>query len=354
MIPVMRPKLPQADDVLPYLRRMDDSRIYSNRGPLVSQLEDRIADKFKINPQQVVLTANATLAIQGAISISNIEKVRIPAFTFPATLHAALAATPKKTLFLEDIDPETWMLKQNKNVSDFLDIFVIPFGKNLDIKNFDLEKHLVIDAAASIGTKDLDLSAIGKNWVIIFSLHATKAFGIGEGGIAIFGSSENSECFRSWINFGFRGVRLSQISATNAKMSEISACYGLAIFDRWQTEWDEWEKINKYSCEISQKLNIDTGFDWRKGISPYWIVNFRSEELVKVAESVFLSNQIETRRWWGGGIHKMPAFKSLSSGEYKSTEKIASETLGLPCFRDLSNENIETIGQILEDILKAK
>jgi hypothetical protein len=45
-IPVLRPLLPQADRLLPYLRRIDASRIYTNWGPLASELECRLSGQF--------------------------------------------------------------------------------------------------------------------------------------------------------------------------------------------------------------------------------------------------------------------------------------------------------------------
>jgi hypothetical protein len=40
-IPVMRPKLPSAERLAPYLRQIDEARFYSNFGPLVQRLEAR-------------------------------------------------------------------------------------------------------------------------------------------------------------------------------------------------------------------------------------------------------------------------------------------------------------------------
>jgi hypothetical protein len=44
MIKVLQPSMPTADDLLPYLREMDASRVYVNQGPLVRRLEAKIGD----------------------------------------------------------------------------------------------------------------------------------------------------------------------------------------------------------------------------------------------------------------------------------------------------------------------
>ena len=45
-VPVARPRLPTADEIAPYLQRIDESRWYSNNGPLVQEFEERLASHF--------------------------------------------------------------------------------------------------------------------------------------------------------------------------------------------------------------------------------------------------------------------------------------------------------------------
>ena len=59
-IPIMRPKLPSAECLAPYLRRIDSTRIYSNFGPLACTLEERFADHFALPGGTVTTVANAT------------------------------------------------------------------------------------------------------------------------------------------------------------------------------------------------------------------------------------------------------------------------------------------------------
>jgi len=59
-IPVLRPKLPAAENLLPYLQRIDQSRIYSNQGPLSCELQQRLARMLDLPPAGVVLTSSGT------------------------------------------------------------------------------------------------------------------------------------------------------------------------------------------------------------------------------------------------------------------------------------------------------
>src|SRR6267142_5468646 len=62
-IPVMRPKLPVADRLVGYLRRIDAVRLYSNFGPLTCLLEDRLGEHYGLGTGTVTTVANATLGL---------------------------------------------------------------------------------------------------------------------------------------------------------------------------------------------------------------------------------------------------------------------------------------------------
>src|SRR6266581_7485541 len=105
-IPVARPSLVPAETVMPYLREIDSSRIYSNFGPLGRRFEERLSDHFGIGSGGVVPVANATLGLMAAL----IEVRRpgrnlcvMPAWTFCASAHAAVAAGLQP--FFVDVSP---------------------------------------------------------------------------------------------------------------------------------------------------------------------------------------------------------------------------------------------------------
>ena len=59
---VARPRLPPAEAIFPYLQRIDEARWYSNFGPLLTELEDRLAARFAAGTR-VITVANATQAL---------------------------------------------------------------------------------------------------------------------------------------------------------------------------------------------------------------------------------------------------------------------------------------------------
>src|SRR3954463_1763203 len=94
-IPIMRPKLPAAARVAPYLNKIDSSRIYSNFGPLVLSLEDRLAAHFGLKVEMISTVANATQGLTLALTTLRARPGTLcvmPAWTFVASAHAAISA----------------------------------------------------------------------------------------------------------------------------------------------------------------------------------------------------------------------------------------------------------------------
>ena len=80
-------------------------------------------------------------------------------------------------------------------------------------------------------------------------------------------------------------------------------------------------------------------------VSSTCIAVFESELHRDRAESKLAELGIETRRWWGDGLHRMPFFSGFRSTQsLQNTEEVASTTLGIPFYRDLEPEAIERIG----------
>ena len=66
-VPVFRPQLPRCRDLLTYLRRIDATRIYSNHGPLLRELERRLSSCLGMPSGGVKCASSGTNALIGAI-----------------------------------------------------------------------------------------------------------------------------------------------------------------------------------------------------------------------------------------------------------------------------------------------
>src|SRR3954453_6701652 len=98
-IPVLVPSLPSADELLPFLKRIDSSHIYSNYGPLWQEFRDSLTAYIALRSGQknvyVSFTSSGTTALELALRAKAVRQAPyclLPAYTFIATAHAVVNA----------------------------------------------------------------------------------------------------------------------------------------------------------------------------------------------------------------------------------------------------------------------
>ena len=351
IIPVAKPLLPTFDKVKSILQAIDNNRKYSNFGPVHNQLVVKYADYFNVDESQIVLASNATMALIGLLEISHIKNWILPNFTFAATGLAALAS--RKKLFLSDVCPDSFKIKNNFfpiefNPDSFGILPVAPFGGDFDFTEFEEFDHVIIDAAASIGSQKLLKEKIRYGWSIVFSLHATKIFPAPEGAVVVCGNSGKAKEFRKWTSFGFDSNRSSVQLGTNAKLSEVHSAYALASLINREIEYAEWNsKLNIAKNSVKKQNQF---IDFGSGIRPYWICKSPCAEDKIELEMRLNRHKVGFRNWWERPLSSMPAFQDQDNvvvvSDYNA--RVLSSTLtGLPMFRDLSDEQIRFIADIL-------
>jgi dTDP-4-amino-4,6-dideoxygalactose transaminase len=358
-IAVARPRLPAADAVLPYLRRLDEARWYSNFGPLLTELEKRLAGRFA-SEAHVVTVANATQALTLALEAMDLAPggyVVLPAWTFVATAHAVLQAG--LTPWFVDVDPATWMLDPTEVEDLALSLSseiaaVIPvcaFGAMPDIGRWLAFREatgvpVLLDAAAAFDTlTDARLPAV-------VSLHATKVLGLGEGGFLVGDDAAFAHKVRLKTTFGFWGSRDSQVAATNAKLSEYAAAVGLAALDAWpgdRLRWMRTAQMLQIALIGRPEVRFQPGWgrDW---ITSVCTVGLPRGAAAGVARSL-REDGVDTRQWWGGGCHTSTAFADCRREALPSTEMLAASTLGLPFSIDMGADEIARIAAALDRAL---
>jgi dTDP-4-amino-4,6-dideoxygalactose transaminase len=362
MIPVLRTKLPTASKLYPYLEKIDDSKIYSNYGPMVENLTCRIAEYLGLEPDSVVLLSNATAALEGAIinssselfADSNKQIVKsldenwyVPSFTFPATVHALVRSG--KDFRFTDVDNDWYTIP----ISRF-GIQVLQFGAEylvsdeVESKNQSKYQRKIIDAAGSFDACNNIANKLNLRDGLVISFHATKTFSTGEGGLFASKDKEWVKNIRQWSNFGLWGSRIAKSAGTNAKMSEYSAAIGLAFFDEWNDYRTNLFNAKQKAKEISNKFGLKCSPSFASEfISNYWVVELDSLEQKNRIVSHLNTREIETREWWANGCHEMPAFKSIKYGNLSKTIDLASKVVGLPMGLHLSDHDFVEIEKAL-------
>lgn len=360
---VLRPSLPPAAELLPYLEEIDQRRWYSNSGALVVRLEEQLSRHLGFSGNGVITTANATLGLSVALLARRVPAGSIclvPSWTFAATPHAARAAG--LIPWFVDVDRRSWALNPD-HVTEMLKrmprpvsalIVVSPFGAPIDVKAWEQFEDrtgvvVIVDAAAAF-------DATRRSHIpFVVSLHATKILGAGEGGFVTSTDSQFLERVRASCNFGFQGSRNAMLPALNAKMSEYHAAVALASLASWPETRNRHIRIMEWYRRAVARLDRVSlqpkyGHGWVSGTTSVLLPPSTRD---RVSETL-LQSGIETRLWWGTGCHTQPAFMDCPRGALPVTEELGGRVLGLPHFPDMRKQDVDLVVNSVSEALNSR
>ena len=201
-------------------------------------------DRFFGGEGACTTICNATIGLMLAIKEAIGEQpagqfALMPTFTFAAAAHAALwcGLTP----LLCDIHPTNWAadpaaeLEMLSRYAGKIAI-VMPyatFGYPIDLEHYkqlaaQLGVPVVVDAAASLGTFDEHGHGFGSGFAgsVVYSMHATKSFAVGEAGLIYSADKDRIARIRIMSSFGFGEPRTATMAGLNGKLSEVNALLG--------------------------------------------------------------------------------------------------------------------------------
>jgi len=217
---MMQPRLPQAEQLLPYLHQIDTARVYSNWGTLCSQLQRRLSDRLGTPEREVVCANSGSSALSAAVlahagaAASHRRLAVLPSYTFTATAMSVLACG--YDILLLDVEADDWMLSPERvwqQIQPWRDevgvvVPVVAYGRAYDHaawEDFQREYGMavVVDAAASFewfwsgAPNGLAAGSVP----VVVSFHATKTFSTAEGGGFVSQCHCRSvhRCFKLWF-----------------------------------------------------------------------------------------------------------------------------------------------------------
>ena len=351
-IPVLLPSLPGTDQLLPYLRRIDAGRIYSNYGPLAREFAAGLAARLTPRTGQpgVTLTSSGTTAIELALRIRGRPGLRhclMPAYTFIASAHAVANAGLEP--FLADVDEQRLALTpaiatdtmRRMPVPPAAVLVISPFGAPPNLAEWEAFEQqtgvpVVFDAAAAAAS----IREAGHQPQCV-SLHATKVLGIGEGGAILCSDPALIARATAMTGFGFTGAeRVSSLRGGNYRVSEYAAAVGLAVLaDLMPTI----ERLRAVTAAYAAGLrNLDLRL--QDGVGTDWVTMTLNVILpahrVDGVTAKLDADQIGWRRWWGLGCHTHPAFAALPAADLSVTNALAPRVIGIPFHASLTPEQI--------------
>ncbi|NWG73395.1 MAG: DegT/DnrJ/EryC1/StrS family aminotransferase [Rubrivivax sp.] len=363
-IHVLVPDLPRAEELLPWLRRIDEQRWYTNRGPLVCEFERRLLPMIAADDGTTCVTLSSGMSALElgwrALGIGIGHRVLMPSLTFPATAQAARrwGAEP----VFADVCASSWTLTPGiarEAIARTPVDAVMPvacFGRPVPVDAWDrfagdTGLPVFVDAAAALGSQ-----RVGRRTHVAFSLHATKPLGVGEGGLFASPDATLTDRVRRLANFDFDHRLVRSADATNAKLSEYAAAVGLAQLERWPALAARREQL--FGCYRDLLGGVEGVALQEGGATPPATLCVRLRGDAAGAAAALEQAGIETRRWYLPPLHEHPPFRDAvrigpaGRSELPVTRDLASSLLGLPFHTLLSTDDVARVVTALRCALR--
>ena len=212
---------------------------------------------------------------------------------------------------------------------------------------------IVVDAAASFGTiVDSHWYGEGFPGFIVYSFHATKAFGIGEGGLVYSGDADAIGRLRRAGNFGFDTSRSSIDCGLNSKMSEYTAARALATWAQFPQKVERRRTIHRaYLQGLEERRLSERGWQVQRaeGDVPSQFMSIlcppdvaSSAGIAKLAEA-----KVECRTYFNPACHQQPQFADCSREDMSVTDDLTRRILSLPLWETMP---LNAVNRILDTL----
>ncbi|MCG7626017.1 aminotransferase class I/II-fold pyridoxal phosphate-dependent enzyme [Epibacterium sp. Ofav1-8] len=335
----------------------------TNNGPLVCELESRIAEYLGV--RHCVAMCNGTIALEVAIrAVGMSGEVIVPSYTFVATAHA-VSWQGLHPVFADVrrqdhcIDPEAVRRAITPRTTGIVATHL--WGGTCDIAVLQkiAQEHglkLVFDAAHAFGCSYDGQRIGGFGDAEVFSFHATKFFNTIEGGAVTTNDDALADQLRLMRNFGFAGQDKVIHPGTNGKMTEVNAAMGLVNLDAV----DAVMATNKARhAAYSNALENIAGLR----LTPVTPDEERNHQYVvleidasfprtrdEVLDALTAENILARKYFWPG-CHRMEPYRSLQPNAGRSlpvTEDLAERVIVLPTGPNMPREAISVVREVCQ------
>lgn len=359
---VGRPNIGDREDFLRRVGEMLDRRWLTNNGPVVQELEAKIA-AFQ-NVKHCIAMCNGTIALEIAIRALELKgEVIIPSYTFVATAHAL--QWQEITPVFADIDPQTHNLDPNAvrqmitpRTTGIIGVHLWGRGApNAELQAIADQNNLKLmyDAAHAFGCS-LGGTMMGNfGSCEVLSFHATKFFNTFEGGAILTNDDELADKTRLMRNFGFSGFDNVIYPGTNGKMVEVCAAMGLTNLDYIDTVIAaNRHNYHAYRDGIADipGLSLLAYDEAERNNYQYAVLEVGDDFPVSrdTLIDAFHAENILARKYFWPGCHGMRPYRDYYPHArlmLPNTEKVAGRVIVLPSGTTLPDGAVEIIMDLL-------
>lgn len=382
MVPFLRPRPPSLRDLGDELGIIEKSGIFTNYGPVNTRFECALQDDLFADGGGCITVCNATIGLMMAIRavVERADAGRalqpdratrryalMPSFTFAAAAMAAdwAGLTP---LFC-DIDERDWAASEEAEEAmiarhgDNIAVIVpyATFGNCIDLDRYERLSErtgipVVIDAAASLGSLDVFGRAFGAGCAlpVVFSMHATKTFSTGEGGVIHSTDAELIRTLRIMGNFGFGMPRSATIPGLNSKLTEIGALLALARLRDFESVVSHRDGLARRYRALLPDLVFQEihgtrcAYQFMPVLLPAQFDGRRDEVI-----AALLARGVGAAAYFAPHVAEQPFFLARGvAGDLSVTERISRRVLSLPLWDEMTDGIVATVCEALRAICR--
>ncbi|MCH7535378.1 MAG: DegT/DnrJ/EryC1/StrS family aminotransferase [Bacteroidetes bacterium] len=367
---------------IPYLGKEEAQAAYDTilsgwvtQGPRVEEFENNFSNY--IGSKYAVAVSSCTTALHLSLICKNVgpgDEVICPSMSFIATVNTIkyVGAIPVFAEVKDDynLDIEDVLRRITKKTKAI--ILVHQIGNPGEIDSFQKlckEKNieLIEDAACAIGSAYKGAKIGSHSDLVCFSFHPRKVITTGDGGMITTSNKDYYERLKRLRQHGMtindrerhgsKTVVIEQYDEVgyNYRMTDIQASIGIQQLKRLDEIVEARREIaNKYIMELKRYDFIRLPIEPKGVVSNYQSFSIYLDSSCPVSRNEFmqlmLDKGISTRR----GImtaHREPAYKYMNSDPLLKTEDLADNSVLLPLYYPMSDDEFEYVISCMHEIL---
>lgn len=330
------------------------------QGPDCQRIEERIAAHCRA-PHGIGCASgsDALLLALMALEIGPGDEVIVPSYTFFATA-SAVSRLGAKPVFV-DIDPASFNIdpKAIEPAITAATKAIIPvhlFGQCADAQAIDAVARpralpVIEDAAQAIGAEYYGRRAGSLGAMGCFSFYPTKNLGcFGDGGLLTTTDSAIADRLRLLRGHGMQPRYFHQTIGINSRLDSIQA----AVLNVKLDHLEAWtaarlERATQYAERFAERgldriLTLPATLPGRRHVWNQYVVRVPDGKRDALREHLTQA-RIGTEIYYPVPLHRQACFEYLGYGEgsLKETEQAARETLALPIFPELRNDEQQRV-----------
>lgn len=285
------------------------------------------------------------------------DEVIVPSFSFAATANAvhlagATAVFADIELDYFALDPAAVEAAITPRTRAIMPVHLYGHPANLVALADIAKRHnlLLLEDAAQAHAASVDGVPVGA-WgdAASFSFYPTKNMTSGEGGMVTTASAEIARQVRLLRNQGMEKRYANEIIGFNTRMTDIHAAIGRVQL-RKLAEWSEKRQSN--ARFLSENLSgVITPPNAPGAVHVFHQYTIRVEHDRDHFASELTDRGVGNGIYYPTPIHRLPSFNLRL--ELPSTEVAAAQVLSLPVHPSLTQNELETIVQTVNDVAKA-